>query len=54
LPDGVTLSTDPEEVVALVSETSEEPEEGEGEEMSVEDVAVEQKGKQEESDEQEQ
>jgi large subunit ribosomal protein L25 len=50
LPDGVTLSTDPEEVVALVSETTEEPEESEGEGMSMEDVEVEQKGKQEEEE----
>lgn len=50
LPSGVELITDPEEVVALVSEVSEEPEEEEQQEFDMDSVEVEQKGKKEDEE----
>ncbi|MEX0672459.1 MAG: 50S ribosomal protein L25 [Candidatus Paceibacterota bacterium] len=51
LPEGVELVTDPEEVVVLVNEPrEEEPEEPAESEMSLDDIEVEGKGKEEEAD----
>lgn len=49
-PEGVTITTDPDEVVALVAEAGEEePEEAESAEMDISDVEVEKRGKDEEA-----
>ncbi len=48
LPQGVTLKTDPEEILALVSEAKEEKEEEEP--VDISEIEVEQKGKKEEDE----